>query len=118
MTNIYKSSLALAIFFTLTACGGGSGSSDSTPKEPENAAPVISPIETSSVVEMNSIDISAQANDSNGQISTYLWEQVSGSSVQLTNIETSTVSIETNNIGYVLLKRCYTVIINSIAVLE
>jgi len=99
MTNIYKSSLALAIFFTLTACGGGSGSSDSTPKEPENAAPVISPIETSSVVEMNSIDISAQANDSNGQISTYLWEQVSGSSVQLTNIETSTVSIETNNIS-------------------
>lgn len=91
MSNIFKSSIALAVSVALTACGG-SDSSDSTPKEPANVAPQLANIDAQSIKEGKSITITVSAIDSDGSISSYAWSQTDGNSVELSNVDTATVS--------------------------
>jgi len=93
MTNIYKSSVALAISLALTACGGGG--SEPTPKEPVNVAPQLSTLETQSIKEGKSLTITASATDSDGSISNYAWTQTDGASVELSNANTASVMFTT-----------------------
>lgn len=89
MSNIFKSSVALAISIALTACGGGG---ESPPKELANIAPQLANIDTLSIKEGKSVTISASASDSDGIVSSYAWTQTDGTGVELLNADSDTVS--------------------------
>ncbi len=61
----------------LISCGGGGGSSN-TPDPIANLSPVISPMLAEPLLERSDFSFTVQASDSDGSISSYLWEQTSG----------------------------------------
>lgn len=68
---------------TVSACGGsGGGSSVETPTKPANQAPDIAPLAAITAFERDEIKVTATASDSDGQISSYQWQQTSGPEVQ------------------------------------
>ncbi|TMP39202.1 hypothetical protein CWB96_13730 [Pseudoalteromonas citrea] len=89
--------LALA----LTACGGGSsnsstetpatGTTPTTPTPPTNVAPEIPDISDLTVMERAELTITANATDSDGTIASYAWEQVSGTTLAITGLETASI---------------------------
>lgn len=104
MSNIFKSSVAIAISLALSACGGGG---ESAPKELANLAPKIANIDTRSIKEGKSLTITASATDSDGSISSYAWTQTDGTSVELSNVDAATVSFsapELNEDASIILK--------------
>ena len=72
---------ASLIVTALSGCGGGGGESAAPAPEPTNLAPVVEPIGKQEVLERNSVDVQVSATDSDGSISSYRWEQTSGTSV-------------------------------------
>jgi len=75
--NLIKYLGLLFLSLLITGCGGG-GSSDSSDSS-GNAAPVVTLSISSNVIVANqSFTITAQASDSDGQISSYQWQQLSG----------------------------------------
>ncbi|GGD48647.1 leucine-rich repeat domain-containing protein [Lacimicrobium alkaliphilum] len=77
----------------LCACGGGSSDSQPTPQpQAPNQLPTISGLESVTAFERDSIEISAQASDADGQIDSYQWSQTSGTEVELLGGTTSILS--------------------------
>ncbi|MEL0649369.1 hypothetical protein V6248_18230 [Pseudoalteromonas agarivorans] len=75
--NLIKYLSLLFLSLLITGCGGG-GSSDSSDSS-GNVAPVVTLSISSNVIVANqSFTITAQASDSDGQISSYQWQQLSG----------------------------------------
>ncbi|MBQ4798288.1 lamin tail domain-containing protein [Pseudoalteromonas sp. MMG006] len=75
--NLIKYLSLLFLSLLITGCGGG-GSSDSSDSS-SNTAPVVTFSISSNVIVANqSFTITAQASDSDGQISSYQWQQLSG----------------------------------------
>lgn len=77
-----------SILLGLTACG----SDDNTPKSGSaNAAPTIN-VENITTTEGSTVSITANGQDSDGDIASYTWTQKSGAPVELTGANTSAVS--------------------------
>ncbi|GAB3036861.1 hypothetical protein GCM10027098_38800 [Bowmanella dokdonensis] len=74
----------MGLLLVLTACGGSGGGSESapspTPNPSANQAPVISAANVSAI-EGEEVTVSATVTDADGQISDYIWQQVSGPEV-------------------------------------
>lgn len=81
---------------SITACGGGSSSSKKTPLPlpAENVSPVITLEAPESASSFTTINISANATDSDGSIEVYLWEQTSGIPVEFSQLSNSEISFE------------------------
>ncbi|TMO64162.1 PKD domain-containing protein [Pseudoalteromonas aurantia] len=79
----------------LTACGGGSSNSSAqtpvTGTTPTNVAPEIPDISDLTVMERAELTITANATDSDGTIASYAWEQVSGTTLTITGLETASI---------------------------
>lgn len=76
---------------TLLGCGGGTSSTNtSPPTTSNNQSPIITSIEPISAYERDRVEIKAIANDSDGQITSYKWSQISGTTV---------VSLQEDNSG-------------------
>lgn len=91
-----KPASIIMLLSLLTACGGGGGDSDSggstTPSPPANIAPTANAGDDQTVDELTEVTLSGSGTDSDGSISSYSWEQTSGTSVTLVNANTSTSS--------------------------
>lgn len=87
LTSIFLSS------FILVSCGGEDGGSDSN-DEGNNALPAVDAGVDQVVSEYETINLSGSGLDSDGSISSYLWEQVSGTFVSLTNSSSSNATFE------------------------
>jgi len=101
--NYYKSISLLSISLALFACGGGGSDTSApipqaTPPPSVNQAPSITAIPDQLVNEKDILTISASANDSDGEITSYLWEHMSGFSVELDDTDSSTVSFKAANV--------------------
>ncbi|MEM5512398.1 hypothetical protein WNY79_05790 [Pseudoalteromonas sp. AS84] len=76
--NINKWLSLLFLSLLITGCGGGGEGSDSTTPS-DNAAPSVTLSVSSNVIASNqSFTITALASDSDGQIASYQWQQLSG----------------------------------------
>ncbi|WP_078085076.1 PKD domain-containing protein [Microbulbifer mangrovi] len=85
-----------ALSLVLVACGGGSsggGNEGGTPAQPTNQAPSVT-VESISLMEGESATITASATDPEGSAVSYAWEQKSGVSLELADVDTATVSIQ------------------------
>ncbi|NIY88121.1 FG-GAP repeat domain-containing protein [Vibrio campbellii] len=92
--------LANAIVLSFAGCGGGKDSkTNSTEKVSNNAIPVISPISAQSLVETETLYLSVDATDNDGQISTYQWVQTNGTAATLSGIDTQEIEIQTPNVA-------------------
>ncbi|XQF92137.1 PKD domain-containing protein [Pseudoalteromonas espejiana] len=77
LNNIYKWLGLTLLSLLISGCGGGG--SDSDDSSSGNAAPVVSINASSTVIVANqTFTITAQASDSDGQIASYQWQQLSG----------------------------------------
>lgn len=77
LNNIYKWLGLTLLSLLISGCGGGG--SDSDDSSSGNAAPVVSINASSTVIVANqTFTITAQASDSDGQIESYQWQQLSG----------------------------------------
>ena len=103
-----RSIVATVMTLGLYACGGGGGGSggEQQVKEPTtppqavvNQAPTIEAIPVQSVNENNTITITSIANDADGTVTSYLWEQTSGVDVILSDTNTASVSLTAPEIG-------------------
>ncbi|WP_394224630.1 FG-GAP repeat domain-containing protein [Pseudoalteromonas spongiae] len=85
---------------TIMGCGGGSDTK-SIPQisEPINASPVITPISPLTAVEITSLNLGVEANDSDGDISSYSWQQTGGAAVTLKGEATKEITIELPNVN-------------------
>lgn len=86
-----KKILALPILLSITACGGGSSSSST----PTNSPPMAQAEADQSVDEQTMVTLSGVGTDNDGSVSSYLWQQTSGQSVQLTATDEATSSFTT-----------------------
>ncbi len=73
----------------ITACSGGSGERTETPTPPPsvNQSPQVEAGTDQQVIEGEEVTLQATASDTDGSISSYLWEQISGNTVILNNID-------------------------------
>jgi predicted lipoprotein with Yx(FWY)xxD motif len=69
--------------FSLSGCGGGSSKQVIDAPIPERKPPVVNAGEDQVITEESTVTLSAVATDSDGEIVTYLWTQISGDDVQL-----------------------------------
>ncbi len=81
----------------LSACGGGSGTpppdtSTPTPQPEVNLPPTVDAGTSQQVNEQTTVQLSATAQDSDGQIVSYLWQQLSGDSVELASTTQASTS--------------------------
>ncbi|TRX53465.1 DUF1566 domain-containing protein [Thalassomonas sp. M1454] len=87
----------LSLFsLSLAACGGGGGGGSepettTTPPTP-NVAPIVTLAEMSAVKEQTMVQLSADASDSDGSISSYAWKQLSGPTVSINNASSAQAS--------------------------
>ncbi|MCK7597885.1 hypothetical protein M0G74_11440 [Microbulbifer sp. CAU 1566] len=81
----------------LAACGGGSGGNgggngDGNSSEPTNKAPSVN-VAAVSIAEGGTVNVAANASDSDGTIATYHWEQTSGVTLELGNTDGESLTI-------------------------
>ncbi|OUS71799.1 hypothetical protein B5G52_10390 [Pseudoalteromonas sp. A601] len=95
-SNKIKSLGASALLISslhLAGCGGGGdGDDNTTPPVSDNNSPTVSISGETEVTEGNELAISATASDSDGSISSYAWQHVSGPDVILTGSDTANIS--------------------------
>jgi probable HAF family extracellular repeat protein len=83
----------LVLGFALSGCGGGGGGSSSAPNTPPvNQAPNANAGADQTVDEGDTVNLSATGSDSDGNISSYSWQQESGTAVTITNADTANAS--------------------------
>lgn len=91
----FKHSLiTLALLSSLAACGGGSSSTPAPIPSPTpvlNQAPTVQ-IESHSIEEQQTISIVANAQDSDGSIASYAWQQTAGPNVELAVVDSATLT--------------------------
>ncbi|MDW7549113.1 PKD domain-containing protein [Pseudoalteromonas peptidolytica] len=100
-SSIYKGIFASLLASTLAACGGGSSdknNADTTPPPPTNKAPVIASLAPVTAMERDNITVVASANDEDGSIATFLWEQTAGTTVELANNNSETLEFRAPDI--------------------
>jgi len=82
--------IVVVITSALMGCGGSSET---------NTPPIIETMTTGTVLERDSFSYTARAIDEDGVISSYQWQQISGTTVTLVEPNTSTLSFEAPNIS-------------------
>lgn len=92
-----KPALYSALFLTLlSGCGGSKDNNEKTTvvttTPSENTLPVANAGADLTVDEQTSVTLKGQGSDTDGTIASYLWQQVSGTSVTLTNQDSAEVS--------------------------
>ena len=91
--NISKLSLNIASLLFLSSCGNSdNNNSNDVNSSTPNVSPVIAEIAELNVSERDPVTITSSASDSDGTISSYLWTQASGSTIELAKNDTSTLS--------------------------
>ncbi|MGB0892870.1 MAG: PKD domain-containing protein [Parashewanella sp.] len=88
--SVKKTALSMIITGLLVGCGGGSSDKKSD-TAPQNKAPTVSAASVE-VQETKAVTITANANDTDGSIASYLWKQVSGPTVELGNTSSNSLS--------------------------
>jgi hypothetical protein len=78
--------------FSLSGCGGDSNTKSKDTSIPERKAPVVNAGEDQIITEESTVTLSAVATDSDGEIVTYLWAQVSGGDFQLNKTDLAEVT--------------------------
>jgi hypothetical protein len=91
--QLFKLSI-IASALALSACGGSNSSSKKEEPPIVNELPTVS-IENIRVDEHTSVSVTAIAADSDGSISSYSWSQTSGTTVELSNADTASVTFTT-----------------------
>lgn len=76
----------------LSACGGGGSDDENSPPSTTNKLPVISAEGNIEVDENAVVTVSISASDPDGSISSYAWSQTSGSTVELQNTSSDSIS--------------------------
>jgi len=85
--------ISLLAALALSACSsGGSDGPPPPPPPPTNVAPTVDAGDEQLVPEFSSVELVGMASDSDGTIASYVWTQLSGTNVTLTNANTQTVS--------------------------
>ncbi|MCP3675839.1 MAG: hypothetical protein GY829_15415, partial [Gammaproteobacteria bacterium] len=85
--------LLVLLFITqLASCGGGGGDGGNTPTA--NVAPTANAGEAQTVDEQTTITLSGSGTDSDGTISSYSWEQTTGTTVSLSNADSATATFD------------------------
>jgi len=85
--------------FIITGCGGGGGDSgDSTPPAISNNSPTVSISGDAEVNEGKELSLAAVASDSDGSITSYAWQAISGPTVTLAGSDSENVSFTAPNI--------------------
>ncbi|TGE81048.1 hypothetical protein C7Y70_14200 [Pseudoalteromonas sp. KS88] len=85
--------------FIITGCGGGGGDSgDSTPPAISNNSPTVSISGDAEVNEGKELSLTAVASDSDGSITSYAWQAISGPTVTLAGSDSENVSFTAPNI--------------------
>ena len=87
--SIFKPLLLSSLVVMLSACGGSDA----------NKAPTITLNDEYAVTEYSDITISAEAEDSDGKIISYLWQQKSGLNVDLSESGSNTLSFTAPNVS-------------------
>ena len=108
MTNYFRSSIIVIATSFVVACGGGGEDSSVTPTVSSdsssntvvtNKPPVINVATDITTKENTYIRIDASAStDTDGDITSYQWRQVSGQSIALQNTDTDIVSFNSPNV--------------------
>ncbi|WP_170309577.1 LVIVD repeat-containing protein [Litorilituus lipolyticus] len=81
MKNFQKTFCLIVLLLLNTACGGSTNSKENTP-------PVVSIGEDLLVNEKQQVNLTANVSDSDGNIATILWQQISGPTVNLESVST------------------------------
>lgn len=81
---------------SVNACGGDDASSNPTTQAPApNQAPVVTVVQTTvDAKQGQDVILSATANDADGSITSYLWQQVAGPSLVLTKVDGPSLTIK------------------------
>lgn len=91
MTSLQRYATLFALSILFTACTGGSGPDNRD--DGNNAAPVANAGDDQTIEEANDITLLGEGSDSDGTIASYLWQQISGPSIdELRNADTDSVS--------------------------
>ena len=77
--NTTSALMSLTLIFSLAACGGSDSNSDDT----ANIAPTVEAGVEQTINEDTLVNLSGTASDSDGTVTSYLWQQNSGSSVTI-----------------------------------
>ncbi|NMH59155.1 PKD domain-containing protein [Alteromonas ponticola] len=92
--NFKRATFCVLLMSALVGCGGGGDSQSTSIDIPiENLLPKITVETTISANENSTIEISASAEDADGSVQSYRWEQTEGVTVKLANTDFSTVSV-------------------------
>jgi len=100
MNKVTNWSVILLVGSLITACGGGGGGGSSNdgggtttpPPAATNNSPTVNAGADSSYTEGSVVDLVGSAEDSDGSIASYQWQQVSGASVTLVGATSSSAS--------------------------
>lgn len=91
-----RNSLRLSVLMSLimvASCGGSSGGSSAPPSEPtSNLPPTVNAGQDQTVDEGTEVSLSGTAQDSDGSIQSYSWEQNSGLAVTIADANTANAS--------------------------
>lgn len=90
-----RAAITLATSLTLLACGGGSGETEPSapPPPPANIAPAITAIAAVATDERTTVEVQADATDSDGTIASYAWTQLDGPTLTLAGEDTDTLTL-------------------------
>lgn len=97
MNSQHRYAALFALSILITACTGASGPDNNSGgnggSNASNTSPTVDAGDPQTVVEGNDITLNGDANDSDGSIASYLWQQISGPSIdELRNANTANVS--------------------------
>ena len=87
--TLLRLGLILTAVGAVTACGGGSGGSDSPGSTSSNSPPIVDAGAAQTVDELTEVVLSGSARDNDGTIRSYRWTQVSGPTVELVDADTA-----------------------------
>ncbi|RLV59460.1 hypothetical protein D5018_11785 [Parashewanella curva] len=90
--TVNNTALSIVILSLLVGCGGADNKQE--PKPLANKPPIVS-IDDISVPENTATNVSADASDPDGSITSYLWEQVSGPNVELKDTKSKSLALST-----------------------
>lgn len=88
----------IVISLLLSSCGGGGGEEQPIPS-PANQAPSVTISGESEYESGVIVQLSANASDSDGSITTYSWSQVSGNPVSLSTVNEESLSFEAPDVS-------------------
>jgi hypothetical protein len=81
LLSIKQLVLSFSISLLVFGCGGSDGDTPTPTPEPQNVAPTISNMQVDDIFERASMSFIAEASDSDGSISSYQWQQTTGTTV-------------------------------------